>query len=247
MAEIEDQFSAVVGDFMSVRGNVERAIQFADTLGADQSDLKITFLNSLIVTITALTEETVRDLFKCYLGLVEVNHANHNQLRADLRRANVEAYVAVLRNAKEPAQYATAHEVTKQLEVCLGSKRGFKLRIDEITLNEGNCRTKQITDISKRAGVREILRQICDCTEVVEWSGEDELDRRVTKFSAEWNSIFDERDVVVHQMSNASGWAADKLLQALHQVDILVNRLSEILSNDASELIETEIRRCAAR
>lgn len=243
MPNHQNAFAAIVSDYVAIRSDILSAVDHADRLIGDQGGLKLTILNALIVAVTALIEQTLRELFKCYLREIQASHRSHRNLRADLQRSNFESYVNAIKKKKEPSEVTNAHTIIKSFELCVGGLEGFELRIDDISYNEGNCRTAQITELAKKIGIREIIRLVCDCQEFSTWSGEDTIERTITRFTTDWNALFDERDLVVHQMSNASGWGATKLVQVFDQVNIFVNRLSNVLHADLSELIAIESAR----
>jgi len=41
------------------------------------------------------------------------------------------------------------------------------------------------------------------------------LETRANKLIAAWNAVFDDRNLVVHNISKASGWGAEKIREAM--------------------------------
>jgi len=90
------------------------------------------------------------------------------------------------------------------------------------------------------------VQAICDHPVVEEHTGETVLDSRVERLAARWNEIFDERDTIVHRLSQASGWSDDKIREAAKLTVLVMKRLSEVLAEDADHLISEHTNRAAA-
>jgi hypothetical protein len=136
--------------------------------------------------------------------------------------------------------------VVKDLSRCLDGVRDFRLFKEELTYNKGNFRSRQLTEIAKNLGIDRMWEKICDAPEVEEYAEGVLLETRVNKMTADWNEVFDERDKVVHSISKASGWGADRIRQAAVLFGVIIARVGASLAQDVSELIEQHDQRLAA-
>jgi hypothetical protein len=79
--------------------------------------------------------------------------------------------------------------------------------------------------------------RICDCSEVEAYTGDSVLETRANKLIAAWNAVFEERDLVVHNISKASGWSAEKIREAMTLFFLIIARISACLIADLTALI----------
>jgi len=85
----------------------------------------------------------------------------------------------------------------------------------------------------------EFLKTTCDCPSFTEYFGDDDVDRRLTIFTTKWNEVFDERDTIIHRVSQASGWADERIRQAIELFLLVIRRVSECLIVDADSFAES--------
>jgi hypothetical protein len=62
--------------------------------------------------------------------------------------------------------------------------------------------------------------------------GEDDLSRLESLIIKKWNELFDERDNVVHRVSQANGWSADVIIDYIEFLKKVVERIGVIVSED---------------
>jgi hypothetical protein len=78
------------------------------------------------------------------------------------------------------------------------------------------------------------------------YTGAPILDVRVQRLITAWNAIFDERDLIVHSISKANGWSADKIRESMTLSRLVIARTAFCLVADLTMLIkERELRRVA--
>lgn len=239
----QPRLQSVIDDFETACDRLEDILQHISDRGPTDARLRVTMLNNMVVALTATIEETARSIFAEYLLIIQEEIKDHRNLRKLLQNANLDACVLALKNLKSDDEIERRSEIALNLEKCLKGRRGYFLMRDEITYNQGNFKTEQITAIAKRSGFSEILKSVCDCAEVEEWTGRDNLDARVTYLSLKWNEIFAERDLVVHRISSANGWGPDRIQQAITLARLMITRIMTCLYEDAIGLLEAEERR----
>ncbi len=199
--------------------------------------LRVVFLNSAIVSLVSLSEETMRSMFKEYLLVVQEDISDPSLLRVALQKSNYSCGINALKGLSIPGANKQAGDTILKINAFLNGAAGYALFHEELTFNRGNFRSAQITEIAKNCGIDEILKNIFDCEDFQNLLGEDDLARRSTMAITRWNEVFDERDIVVHRISQASGWADGRIRDAVRYFDLFVRRLSECLIVDADGLI----------
>ena len=210
-----------------------------------QPALRVMMLNNTIVALVSIIEETLRDLFKVYLTILEEGFTDYRWLRPQLRSANLESAVQLLREHRSESDFDSS-AVVKDLARCLDGASDFRLFKEELTYNKGNFRSRQLTDMAKNVGIERLWEQTCDSPEVEAYTGDAALETRVNKITALWNAVFDERDLVVHSISKASGWGAERIRQAAALFSLIIMRVAASLVRDVSALIDQHDKRLAA-
>ena len=247
--EIRADLEAVKGEFDGAADRLTAIISHIRSAGPDDPLLRVTMLNNVVVALCSTVEESIRNLFDAYLYIMEVSHPRHDHLRKELQRANVDSAIAELTTFKKLNNVGDAHEATivlRNLSRCLSGEEGYTLFRSRITYNHSNFRTDQITTIAKRVGIPTILSTICDCADFEDWTNAMNTEDRVRIVGIQWNEIFDERDLVVHRLSSANGWNADRIERAVQLTRLLLKRLCECLIIDASETVRQIKVRIAA-
>ncbi len=243
MTDPAPRLQSVVDDFEIACGRLEAILRHIESNGPADRLLRVTMLNNMIVALSATVEETIRSIFSEYLLTLEEEIRDHRNLRKALQNANFDAAVAALKKLKADGEIDRRAQIALNLEKCIKGRESYFLLRDEITYNEANFRTEQVTAIAKRSGLTEILKEVCDCDELEDWTGKENLDTRVTVLVGQWNEIFDERDLVVHKISSANGWGPDRIRQALSLVRLIIGRINICLLNDARTLLRNEALR----
>ncbi len=199
--------------------------------------------NNMVVALCATIEETIRSIFSEYLAVLEESIRDHRNLRKTLQNANLDSSVAAMKKLKSEHEIDRRAEIALNFEKCMKGRENYFLLREDITYNVANFRTEQVTEVAKRSGVAEILQKVCDCNELEEWTGREVLDTRVTVLCNQWNEIFSERDLVVHRISSANGWAPDRIRRAIDLARLVIGRINVCLREDARTQLENEVQR----
>lgn len=240
---------AIVPRFQIIEDEFKRALAVLDDVlnyiegYKPQPALRVMMLNNTIIALASIIEETLRDLFKVYLTILEEGFTDYRWLRAQLRSANLESATQLLREHRSDFDSSA---VVRDLARCLDGASDFRLFKEELTYNKGNFRSRQLTDTAKNVGIERLWEQICDSAEVEAYTGDTVLETRVNKITALWNAVFDERDLVVHSISKASGWGAERIRQAAALFSLIIMRVAASLVRDVSALIDQHDKRLAA-
>jgi len=235
MAEAAQRFDAIIDDFEVAIATLSEVLQHGEETKPNNR-LRVVMLNNTIVALTATIEEALRGLFQEYLSILEESFVDHRRLRQALQKANLDCAIQDLRKYKNNEDFKTAAIVVSNLEKCLTGQPGYQLLKAQLTYNQRNFKSQQVTEISKNVGISSLWQQICDCREIEEFTGETIVDARVTRLTGDWNRIFEERDLVVHRISQASGWASELIQLSIEISKIVVKRIASCLSIDADEL-----------
>ncbi|MHB8714075.1 MAG: HEPN domain-containing protein [Trichloromonadaceae bacterium] len=235
------RFAPITGDFEAAIYTLTSVLQFIEETRPDAS-LRVVILNNLIVSLTATIEETLRSLFMEYLSVLENEYVDYRALRDDLKISNLDCAIQELKSYKSCGVIQLTANVVSNLEKCLNGQPGYRLLKDKLVYNQGNFKSQQVTEISKNVGLSGLWRNVCDCTEIEDFTGEINVDRRVTRLVAKWNEVFAERDLVVHRISQANGWGSEIIQQSLDLGKIVVKRIAFCLSNDVDLLVSSNNR-----
>ncbi len=234
---IEDEFKAALSVLDGVLNYVEQH--------RPEPSLRVMMVSNTIVALVSISEEALRNLFDEYLTILEDGFRDYRWLRAQLRSANLESAMQLLREHRSDPHFDVA-AVVRDLSKCLDGADNFRLFREGLMYNKGNFRSRQLTEIAKNMGIDRMWEQICDAPEVEAYAEEVSRETRVNKMTAAWNEVFDERDLVVHSISKASGWGAERIRQAVALFGLIIARVGAALLGDVSELIEQHDQRLAA-
>ena len=200
-----------------------------------EARLLVLMVNSVIVSSVSAAEETIRQLFQEYLGLLEEIIGSHSRLRARLQESNLAKSVWVLQKlvgAHDPAAVARLEELKK----CVTGDADYRLAVAALAYNQANFKSKQVTDIATQIGISGFWDKVLNDQTVADYVGDDVGPQCFGKFIDEWNSVFDERDVVVHRLSQANGWGAARVDRALTMFSLALKRMCAVLAEDAAAL-----------
>jgi hypothetical protein len=234
---LEDEAAAALETLRSVLEHV------ANTNPA--APLRVIILNNVIVSLVSSVEESLRELFQEYLSILQESFEDHRSLRTELQRANLECGIRELQRARSAVDFRQAAIVAKALFVCLEGQSGYQLFKEQLTHNDGNFKSQQLTEIAKQMGVPQIWKLICDCVELETTTAESVLDTRINKVIGDWNAIFEERDLVVHNISKASGWSSDRIGETMAFFQLILSRVAVCLADDAQSQIDERMLRQA--
>jgi hypothetical protein len=171
------------------------------------------------------------------LSILQESFGDHRELRQDLQQANFECAVRHLKNYKKDGGLQAAASLISNLEKCLNGQPGYQLFKEQLVYNQGGFKSQQVTEIGKNIGFSNLWQRVCACQEIEDYTAETTVDTRVTRLIALWNAVFEERDLVVHRISQANGWASNRIQQAIDLSKLVVKRIATCLTIDADELI----------
>lgn len=234
------RFIPIFSDFETAVGTLTEILQYIERM-KPEANLRIVILNNSIVALTATIEEALRGLFQEYLLILEESFEDHRTLREELQQTNLECAIQDLKSYKKNGGLNTAANIVSNLEKCLKGQQGYQLLKEQLVYNKGNFRSAQVTDISKNVGLSSLWHRVCNSQEIEDYTGETFVDVRLTRLTDKWNQIFDERDLVVHRISQANGWASDRIQQSIDLSKMVVKRIAICLSNDADELVASRV------
>ncbi|MDA8422013.1 MAG: HEPN domain-containing protein [Nitrospiraceae bacterium] len=230
------RFDPIVSDFETALSTLEQVLRHIEETKPD-AKLRVVILNNTIVALTSTIEEALRGLFQEYLSILQESFGIHGELRQTLQLANLECAIQALKNHKKKSELKGAATVVSNLDKCLNGLQGYQLFKDQLVYNQGNFKSQQVTEIAKKVGLPDLWQQVCISQDVEDYTGEPTVETRVTRLITSWNEIFDERDIVVHRISQASGWAPDRIQQAIYLCKLVVKRIAACLSEDLTKLI----------
>lgn len=194
--------------------------------------------NSVIVSALSTAEEAFREVFIEALNILEQYVPTHDHLHNQLKKANSEKSIDLVKKLLKEGKKADATLALRGLSRCLNSEPGYKLATTELTDNKGNFRSSQLTEISKSLGINEIWKLIASGPAVSELlGGETDIDRATTILINDWNALFDERDLIVHRVSRASGWGSERVKAAIELAQLVLSRLSAVLEAEISAAV----------
>jgi hypothetical protein len=238
MSDLAVRFKAVEDDCKDALATLDNVLKHVAAANP-AAELRVIILNNVIVALISTTEESLRELFHEYLTVLEENFEDHKMLSLDLRKANLDCGIQQLKNATRDSDFRRAAAIAGDLSKCLKNEQGYRLFKKELTYNEGNFRSRQLTTTAKRVGIEELWPRISDSAEVKEYTDEPVRDTRTNKLIADWNAVFDERDRIVHKISEAkaSGWSEDKIRGAMRLSLLIVCRVCTCLIEELERLI----------
>ncbi len=190
---------------------------------------RVILCNNLVVGLTARIEEALREIFIEYLRVVEECDAAFSDFKIELQKSSFGSAIVAL---KKNDNWEEATRKTKDLHDLLSGARIFKLAAVTIVNNQGNMRSAEVSEIAKRLGLTGIWRHVI----VDEWFaahlGEDHLARLEGMVIQKWNAVFDERDNVVHRVSQANGWGIDVIIEHIEFSKQVVRSLGFAAAKD---------------
>jgi hypothetical protein len=241
MSPVSSNFYGIATDFVDALNTLKQVLSFID-MANPSPPLRVVILNNTIVALTATIEEALRALFFEYLVFLEKGLSDYRTLPGALQRTNIECAIAQLRTfVREPGLGSSAILVTN-LAKCLNGDAGYSLIKDRIAHNRANFRSQEITEVSKSIGLPQLWRQVCESELIENYIGESLLETRMTRLVAKWNELFDERNLVVHRLSQASGWGPDLIRQFIDLADLVVGRVAVCLSDNAIQVLTSAAR-----
>jgi hypothetical protein len=216
-----------LGEFEALGSAVAHVAQ-----SSPSSKQRVILCNNLVVGLTARIEEALRETFMEYLRVVEDCDAEFADFKDALKKSSLEFAVVAL---KKYGSWDEAKRKTRDLHDLLSGRSVFKLAAETIVNNQGNMRSAEVTDIAKRLGLNKIWREIARDAWFAAQLGEDHLARLEGMVILKWNSIFDERDNVVHRVSQANGWSASVIIDHIEFSKQVVRSIGYVVTKDCTD------------
>lgn len=227
--EVEDRFTAALNDFRTAVQSLIEALEFS--VKAPIPTVATILLNSGIVTLVSALEESIRNLVVEYLRVIGEISDDFRSLRTDLQKASVLAYVDEIKENRD--DYNLIARAIDGLRKCVVGDADFIFLERRISYNRGNFKSTEVTDVVSRLGIRETWRLVCIDESLEEITGIVNLEARRNEVISKWNELFDERDVIVHRLSQASGWGLERIKASAGLTSAVVTRLARVLADDA--------------
>ena len=235
-----ERLEAIQADGKKALADLKHVLSFIDDNQPD-AGLRVLMVNSVIVGTVSVVEEILRQLFIEYLTIVEKSIDSHKKLRGTLRDINTQKYVENLRKLVKEKNEIDAIKLLDELRRCLNGEQNYHLAKEAISYNKGNFRSDQLTEIAKNIGLSEVWMKISDDATVSEYTGITVGKPCVTKLIYEWNLIYDERDLVVHRISQANGWSAQRVMLGIDLFLLVLDRFTYCLTQDLLSAIPPEM------
>jgi hypothetical protein len=239
MTDLPKKFDAIISDYEAALKTLAEVLRHIEQTKPD-ARLRVVLLNNTIVALTATIEEVLRGLFHEYLSILEDAFEDYRKLRKQLQKTNLECAMRSLKKLKTDEDLDVAGRMVTSLATCMNGHTGYRLLKENIVYNQGNFKSIQVTEISTNIGIPRLWQKVCDSAEIEDYTGVAHLDTRVNKLLAEWNEVFDERDLVVHRISQATGWAPQRIQGSIDLSRLVLKRISTCLLVDAQELIKSK-------
>lgn len=243
-----DRLNAVLDDGNLTLSDLGRVLAFIN-LSKPDAPLLVLMINNVIVASASAVEETIRQLIIEYLTILEESIDSHTRLPENLCKSNYEKSIHDLKRMLSHDEMDAVQKLD-DLRRCVTGESGYRLAKASLANNQGNFKSAQVTELAKQVGVPSIWTNMLNDQAVADFVGLDVGPRCVDKFISDWNGIFDERDIVVHQLSQASGWGSDRIEKSIAMFTLTLTRLTTCLALNADELIRREalyLARQAAR
>jgi hypothetical protein len=236
MTEFLPRLQAVEAEIAEALMRSRRIIDFVNGQ-KPEPEVRVAIFNNVIVSIVSVVEEGIRSLLSEYLSILEEGVGSYQRLRKDLLSANLKGAAELLVQSLDEAKSIDAAIVARDLLKCLNDESGFKLFKAQITYNRYNLRSGEITQVGKRAGVRKIWEGIRS-NPAMQVLHPDLDETQVEQAMLErWNALFDERDTIVHRISQAAGWGDTIILPYIIFVQAVMGCFVTLLAADVGELL----------
>jgi hypothetical protein len=202
-------------------------------------DIRVAISNSLVVAMVSIVEEGIRSLFIEYIRILEDEVGTYRKFRPELAAANIEGVSRQLMKSLEPRSPVDALSAVRSLLKCLNDEAGFKLTAEEITHNKNNLRSAEVTNLAKKLGIKEIWVSVCRQPAVKEIFPTH--DEGQIQFAAiqKWNELFEERNTIVHRISQAAGWGDTIIAPYVEFLAALIAGFALCLADDAQVVISS--------
>lgn len=233
------RLEAIRADGDRTLGDLRRVLAFI-TNARPEPGLSVLMVNSTIVSSVSAAEETIRQLFEEYLAVLESGIGSHSRLRDGLQKANISVSIADINRRLSANETADAVSRMDDLRRCLLGEPNYRLAKAGLADNQGNFKSKQFTDNAKKVGIDSIWSKVLNDQSIADYVGVDVGEECVGRFIQEWNEVFSERDTVVHRLSQASGWAVERVEKAIAMFVLVFGRLTDVLAEDADRLVAVE-------
>lgn len=222
------EIAAVCSEYCDAADLFSRAVDSAERI--EDATHRVIILNSLIVTHCSIIEEAFRNIVEAYLGEMRKGATLYSDLPDVVRAENVKCFLHLATKHARDGNSPELRRAVSSLSLCLANDESYQLAAKMLSHNQGNLKSKEVTAICKRVGVRGIWDTIVSCEELEMFTGDANAETRMNSVVDMWNSIFDERDVIAHRFSQASGWGANRIKNSIELSKIIISRVGAVLA-----------------
>lgn len=231
------RLDAVRDDGLEALENLKLTLNFIEGAGLTPP-LAIVMRNSVIVSLVSTLEQTFRELFQEYLAILEEKVSRYSQLKSELRNSHSKKSIARLEKiVGDSDNAAAARAIIRNLDVCLSDQPGFQIEKDGISYNQGNFKSKQLTEMAQSMGIKNVWGMIAYSENVAEYVGQPLGDKCSGKLIELWNEVFAERDRLVHRLSTSGGWATEQIVESILLFSLVTDRLTRCLETDLNNFL----------
>lgn len=236
MTDFLPRLRAVEAEIVEALSRSRRIIDFVNGQ-QPEPEVRVAIFNNVIVSVVSVVEEGIRSLLSEYLSILEEGIGSYRNLRKDLLTANLKGAAELLVQSLDETRSVDAASVARDLLKCLNDEAGFKLFKPQITYNRYNLRSGEIAQVSKRAGVKKVWESVrADPAMKALYPDLDEAQVEQAMLER-WNALFDERDTIVHRISQAAGWGDTIIVPYIAFVQAVLGCFVTLLAADAAEIL----------
>jgi len=106
-----------------------------------------------------------------------------------------------------------------------------------LTSNQSNMKTSQVTEIFQRVGIDMIWRRLSSMQDIVDCFPTALPKQIESKLIEDWNAVFSERDIIMHNNSSSNGIGAIAISNYARFFKICLSSMIELLNSGASEIL----------
>lgn len=186
--------------------NVRDAFRLGDSNELDL-DVRVASTTGTYVYFAAVLESEVRKILQTYLSEVEAFSGNGFNISPTLERENYKALGQHLIELNKPSVQRGRSEMLSVIEsfhLAHENNTSVPLMSEQLTYNQQNMKSKQVTALCKRIGWPEFWSKISACASIVAYYPLLQESQIETQITNDWNRIFEERDNMMHNSLNAN-------------------------------------------
>jgi hypothetical protein len=236
--EAQQRLEGIAAEIEEAFAILEKVLDHIDATKPDAAP-RVVMTNNVIVALVGTMEEGIRSILGEYLSILQESIPAPTGLREGLRSANLLAGIERLKALADPNDHPAAIGISQEVTLWLNNGPGYKLFRDELTRNRFNFNSKELTEVLGRCGVAKIWHALCGTPRIQARTRGVTVEARVSELVTEWNEIFKERNLIVHRVSQATGWARNKIDESIGLFRDVLHSLVVCLVADIQEQLAT--------